>query len=261
MAEPQDDNKSASQTASKQGTEQPAAKKDGSGYMAALSGVSSNAGLMGLHMVSATAVGFAAGWFLDDWLGTKPWLTLTFLGMGIIEGFRNMWKEVRKINKKEEAIRAARERGEPEPETITGVPEKLTFFKKEHFHKTYASPLQQDKNSAADADAAEKHRSSGDAATKQAPAKAEPLPTTSDASSTEAGAGEKSDEVRHEVLDEEALRQALIRELESGKGDPLVAEALLSLQQQPVKDAATDAASDEDSSTTPEKTDTTKTKV
>lgn len=42
-------------------------------------------------MVASTLIGLAMGYYLDEWLGTTPWLTLTFLFIGIISGFRNIF--------------------------------------------------------------------------------------------------------------------------------------------------------------------------
>ena len=42
-------------------------------------------------MVAATFIGLAMGFYLDKWLGTDPWLTLGFLLIGIISGFRNIY--------------------------------------------------------------------------------------------------------------------------------------------------------------------------
>lgn len=42
-------------------------------------------------MVAATLIGLAMGYYLDKWLGTSPWLTLIFLGFGIVAGFRNIY--------------------------------------------------------------------------------------------------------------------------------------------------------------------------
>lgn len=58
-----------------------------------------SASVVGLNLVSATFVGLFIGWWLDKWLGTKPWLLLAFLIFGIIAGFRNVITEVRKIQK------------------------------------------------------------------------------------------------------------------------------------------------------------------
>ncbi|MDP7077620.1 MAG: AtpZ/AtpI family protein [Desulfobacterales bacterium] len=41
-------------------------------------------------------IGLAAGIYLDRRFGTTPWLTLIFLGMGIVAGFRNIWITLKK---------------------------------------------------------------------------------------------------------------------------------------------------------------------
>ena len=58
-----------------------------------------SASMVGLNLVSATFVGLFLGWWLDKWLGTKPWLLLAFLVFGIVAGFRNVMQEVKKIQK------------------------------------------------------------------------------------------------------------------------------------------------------------------
>jgi ATP synthase protein I len=49
----------------------------------------------GLSMVLAIFIGLALGVFLDGKLNTRPWLTLIFLGVGIIAGFRNIFWFIR----------------------------------------------------------------------------------------------------------------------------------------------------------------------
>jgi len=46
---------------------------------------------VGISMVAATFIGLAMGYYLDKWLDTSPWLTLIFLLLGIISGFRNIF--------------------------------------------------------------------------------------------------------------------------------------------------------------------------
>jgi len=46
---------------------------------------------VGISMVAATFIGLAMGYYLDKWLGTAPWLTLIFLLIGIVSGFRNIF--------------------------------------------------------------------------------------------------------------------------------------------------------------------------
>lgn len=46
---------------------------------------------VGICMVASCLIGLAMGYYLDKWLGTSPWLTLIFLGLGITSGFRNIF--------------------------------------------------------------------------------------------------------------------------------------------------------------------------
>ena len=46
---------------------------------------------VGISMVASTFIGLAMGFYLDKWLGTNPWMTLIFLGFGIVSGFRNIY--------------------------------------------------------------------------------------------------------------------------------------------------------------------------
>ncbi len=46
---------------------------------------------LGINMVVSTLIGLAMGHYLDQWLGTRPWLTVIFLIFGIIAGFRNIF--------------------------------------------------------------------------------------------------------------------------------------------------------------------------
>jgi len=57
----------------------------------------SNASIIGIHLVTCTFVGLLIGYYLDKWLGTKPWLLLAFLIFGIAAGFKNMYIEAKKI--------------------------------------------------------------------------------------------------------------------------------------------------------------------
>lgn len=70
----------------------------------------STAGTIGLHLVSSTFVGMAIGWFLDDWLGTKPWLLLVMLLFGIVAGFRNVLQEVQRIQNADQRDKDAEQR-------------------------------------------------------------------------------------------------------------------------------------------------------
>jgi len=58
------------------------------------------AGTIGLQLVSATFIGLAMGYFLDKWLGTSPWLLMLFLILGIVAGFRDVYREVKRIQRR-----------------------------------------------------------------------------------------------------------------------------------------------------------------
>ncbi len=42
-------------------------------------------------MVASSFIGLFIGYYLDKWLGTSPWMTLIWLVIGIISGFRNIF--------------------------------------------------------------------------------------------------------------------------------------------------------------------------
>ena len=46
---------------------------------------------IGISMVAASFIGLFIGVSLDKWLGTTPWMTLIWLGIGIASGFRNIF--------------------------------------------------------------------------------------------------------------------------------------------------------------------------
>lgn len=45
---------------------------------------------LGFSVPFAIVIGGGAGWLLDRWLGTAPWLFLIFLAFGIVAGLRNV---------------------------------------------------------------------------------------------------------------------------------------------------------------------------
>jgi ATP synthase protein I len=47
---------------------------------------------------AAIVVGVAIGYGLDKWLGTGPWLTLIFLGLGIAAGIREILSVLNKMD-------------------------------------------------------------------------------------------------------------------------------------------------------------------
>jgi len=46
---------------------------------------------VGISMVAASFIGLYIGIYLDEWLGSKPWMTIIWLVIGIAAGFRNIF--------------------------------------------------------------------------------------------------------------------------------------------------------------------------
>jgi ATP synthase protein I len=57
------------------------------------------ASTLGLSVAFAILIGFGIGYWLDSKFGTSPWLTLLFLVMGVIAGFRNYYRFMKKQEK------------------------------------------------------------------------------------------------------------------------------------------------------------------
>jgi ATP synthase protein I len=55
---------------------------------------------LGLMFPASILVGFAIGYFLDQWLKTDPWLTLIFILYGIMAGFYNLFSQVGRHERK-----------------------------------------------------------------------------------------------------------------------------------------------------------------
>lgn len=51
---------------------------------------------VGLNLVLSTFVGLAIGYWLDRFFNTSPWLTIIFLILGIIAGFRELFRMAKK---------------------------------------------------------------------------------------------------------------------------------------------------------------------
>ncbi|SMC24490.1 Putative F0F1-ATPase subunit Ca2+/Mg2+ transporter [Desulfacinum hydrothermale DSM 13146] len=60
------------------------------------------ASTLGLSVAFAIFIGAGLGFWLDSTLGTFPWLTLVFLIMGVVAGFRNYYRFMRKQQREDE---------------------------------------------------------------------------------------------------------------------------------------------------------------
>ncbi len=61
-----------------------------------------NFSAMGLELGLCVIVGLLIGDYLDNLLGTEPWLLLLFLIFGIIAGYRNVYRLLKKLNSENE---------------------------------------------------------------------------------------------------------------------------------------------------------------
>lgn len=58
------------------------------------------ASTIGIHLVISTFVGLFIGVMLDSFLNTKPWMMFIFLMLGIVAGFRDMFRMINKVEDK-----------------------------------------------------------------------------------------------------------------------------------------------------------------
>ena len=56
---------------------------------------------LGLILPSSIGVGLFFGYFLDRWLGTDPWLLLSFTVLGIVSGLLSLFRALKKQMKDE----------------------------------------------------------------------------------------------------------------------------------------------------------------
>ena len=51
------------------------------------------------ELVAAVVVGATLGYILDNWFGTKPWLTISFFFIGVAAGILNVIKSAKNMHK------------------------------------------------------------------------------------------------------------------------------------------------------------------
>lgn len=54
---------------------------------------------LGINLVLSSVVGSAFGYLIDNWLNTKPAFMIIFFFLGLFAGFRQIFKEIKKIDK------------------------------------------------------------------------------------------------------------------------------------------------------------------
>ena len=52
------------------------------------------------ELVAAVIVGTTLGFILDNWFGTKPWLTICFFFIGVTAGILNVIRSAKRMQKK-----------------------------------------------------------------------------------------------------------------------------------------------------------------
>jgi len=52
---------------------------------------------IGVTILACLAVGIFLGWFLDNLLGTTPWLLMVFSFLGVVAAFRSIFDFAKKI--------------------------------------------------------------------------------------------------------------------------------------------------------------------
>ena len=55
---------------------------------------------IGIQVGLTVAIGIIAGVYLDQWLGTGPWLTILGLLVGVISGFTRLFQVGRDLNRR-----------------------------------------------------------------------------------------------------------------------------------------------------------------
>ena len=76
-------------------------EKKQKGEIFRLMGVAST---VGINMVVSTFVGFALGyWVLDKYFNSYPWFTLVLTALGIIAGFKYLFRIAKKANDNEDS--------------------------------------------------------------------------------------------------------------------------------------------------------------
>lgn len=59
-------------------------------------------GTIGLELGFSIAIGVFAGYYLDRWLGTSPWLTIFLLLCGVAAGFKRIYQALKSLEREQE---------------------------------------------------------------------------------------------------------------------------------------------------------------
>jgi ATP synthase protein I len=62
---------------------------------------------VGLELGISVAIGVAAGYYCDRWLGTTPWMTIFLLLCGVAAGFKRVYLVLKSLEREQEEEDAA----------------------------------------------------------------------------------------------------------------------------------------------------------
>jgi len=54
---------------------------------------------IGIQFALSIFIGFGIGYWLDERFDTSPWLTIAWFLIGLAAGFKNVYMEVKKLNR------------------------------------------------------------------------------------------------------------------------------------------------------------------
>ncbi|HEY5946324.1 MAG TPA: AtpZ/AtpI family protein [Kofleriaceae bacterium] len=58
-----------------------------------------NASSVGLELGLSVGLGLLVGYYMDKWIGTQPWLMLLWLTLGLVAGFRGVFRAVARADR------------------------------------------------------------------------------------------------------------------------------------------------------------------
>lgn len=56
---------------------------------------------VGLELGFSVAIGIVSGYYLDQWLGTSPWLTIFLLLCGVAAGFKRIYLVLKSLEREQ----------------------------------------------------------------------------------------------------------------------------------------------------------------
>jgi len=78
------------------------------------------AATMGTNFVAHTVVGLVMGYYCDKWFNTAPWGLIFWLVMGIVAGFRHMYRDAMKMERSQTVGAAASSKASGDSPVATG---------------------------------------------------------------------------------------------------------------------------------------------